>query len=335
MQSVVVGWELYARTHSTITLGIVGLVQAAPILIFALVAGHIADRYPRKLVAVAGQALFALSSIALAALSHSHASIGWFYVCLFCGISARTFGNPARTALLPQIVPNNVLGNAVSWDTSIRRVAVMSGAALGGILLDWTGRAGFMRYMPLFGEGVRSTASAHREGYPFIIYLLTALLGLTSSILLMQLTIPHDSRAAKKPITWESYFAGIQYIRGTHIVLGTISLDLFAVLFGGATSLLPVYQKDILHVGPEGLGWLRAATSAGALVMALVTAHLPPMRYPGPGHAVGFNRFRHRNHGFRLLALDAIIARRACNCRRPGHGQRSCTANAHSDSHPQ
>jgi len=281
MQAVVVGWELYARTHNTVTLGLVGLVQAAPILIFALLAGHVADRYPRKLVAVTGQALFAISSIALAVLSLCHAGIGWFYVCLFCGISVRTFGNPARTALLPQVVPMAYLGNAISWDTTIRRVAVMSGAALGGFLLDWSGRPIFIRYLPNLAHGVHGVHGEHRDGYPAVIYLMTAVLGLTSAVLLTRLSVKQATRVPKAPITWESLMGGIRYIRSTHIVLGTISLDLLAVLFGGATSLLPVYQKDILHVGPEGLGWLRAAPSAGALIMAFVSAHLPPMRHPG------------------------------------------------------
>jgi MFS family permease len=281
MKDVVVGWELYARTHNPMTLGWVGIVQASPILLFALLAGHVADTYHRKYVAAAGQFLYSLCIAFLAYLSLSNAPIPYFYLCLFLGISARTFGNPARTALLPQIVPIPMLGNAVSWDTSIRRVAVMSGAAIGGWLLDWTGKSAFVRGLPIFAAAVHSTSGSHHEGFPSFVYLTTAALGMISVVMLLQLHVGHETVVARQPITWDTLVAGIRYIRSTRIVLATISLDLFAVLFGGATTLLPVYARDILRVGPEGLGWLRAAPSAGALVMALTTAHMPPMRFPG------------------------------------------------------
>lgn len=281
MQSVAVAWELYARTHNPMTLGYVGLVQVAPILMFALFAGHIADKYPRKMIAIIGQLMFTACSFLLAALSLSHASISAFFVCLFCGVTARTFGNPARTALLPQIVPLPQLGNAISWDTSIRRIAVLSGAAFGGWLLDWSGRSPHILHLVRLAGPIHGVAGLHREGYPAVVYLTTAILGLVSAALLTQLRVHHPKRDTKSPITWEALIGGVRYIRSTRIVLATITLDLFAMLFAGATALLPVFQKDILHVGPQGLGWLRAAQSIGALFMALYTARMPPLQYPG------------------------------------------------------
>lgn len=262
MQSVVVGWDLYQRTHRPITLGYVGLIQALPIFLFALHAGHIADRFPRKWIAMLAQLAFCGCSLTLALLSAMHAGIFWFYLCLFCASSARAFGNPARGALLPQVVPRNLLTSAISWDTSLRRIAVMSGAAVGGGLL---------------------AALHHAWG----VYLVTALCGLVSAYLLTRLPnevqneVQNRTSQESKRADWRTLVAGIQYIASTKIILATITLDLFAVLLGGATTLMPVYASDILKVGPKGLGWLRAAPSAGAFIMALALAHLPPFRRPG------------------------------------------------------
>ena len=290
MQSIVVSWELYARTHNPMILGWVGLVQVAPVLLFAIPAGHVADQYSRKTVAIVAQSVFTLCTLVLAALSWTHAAIPLFYLCLFCGMTARAFGNPARAALLPQIVTTAQLGNAISWDTSIRRLAVMSGQALGGYLLEFSGKPTFARLLPAFAASARTVSSTHRAGQPLfaipaVVYLTTATLGTLGVLLLCAIKLNSDvnvaDRLRKTAVTWETLIGGIRYIRSNRIILETITLDLFAVLFGGATALLPIYQKEILHVGPEGLGWLRASSSLGALVMALATAHLPPIRKPG------------------------------------------------------
>jgi len=256
MQSVVVGWELYERTHRPMTLGYVGLAQALPILLFALMAGHVADNFPRRRIAIIAQLVFCSCSLALCALSARSAPIWLFYVCLFCSASARAFGNPARGALLPQIVPLGMLGSAISWDTSLRRIAVVSGAALGGWALAVT-RA------------------------PWAVYMINSALGAMSAMLLVPIAVRAAPAAARERVTWTTLVAGIHYIMRADLILATISLDLFAVLLGGATTLLPVYATDILHVGPDKLGWLRAAPSVGALVTALSLAHLPAFRRPG------------------------------------------------------
>jgi MFS family permease len=256
MQSVVIGWELYQRTGKALTLGYVGLIQALPIFLFALHAGHVADRFARKRIVLTTQTALCLCSLTLAILSITHAAIPLFFLCLFCAGTARAFGNPARSALLPQIVPVELLSSAISWDTSIRRIAVMLGAALGGWLLAWSHRAA-------------------------VVYLVTATTSFLSVLFLARLAVAFQTRPTGERATLKVLAAGLHYVWQSKIILATLTLDLFAVLLGGATTLLPVYARDILHAGPEGLGWLRAAPSAGALVMALSLAHLPPFRYAG------------------------------------------------------
>jgi MFS family permease len=256
MQSVAVGWELYERTHRPMALGWVGLVQALPIFVFALLAGHVADNFPRRRTSILAQVAFCVCSAALAALSARHAPVSLYYLCLFCSATARAFGNPARGALLPQIVPVALLGSAISWDTSLRRIAVISGAALGGWAL-----------------GLVHHAST--------VYLINTGLGLVSALLLFLIHEAGGTGAIRERVTWKTLVAGIHYILRADLILATITLDLFAVLLGGATTLMPIYADAILKVGPEKLGWLRAAPSGGALLMALALAHLPAFRRPG------------------------------------------------------
>ena len=308
MQSVVIQWGLYERTGKALTLGYVGLVQALPIFLFALLAGHVADIFPRKRVAMLAQLGVSVGSVMLALLSAYRAPLPYFYVCLFCISTCRAFGNPARGALLPQIVPTPQLSSAISWDTSIRRIAVMSGAALGGWLLALT----------------------HHAANVFVI---TAILGVVSALMLSLLSDPPPPQTTREPVTWKTLVAGIAYIRHTNIILATVSLDLFAVLLGGATTLMPIYARDILRVGPDGLGWLRAAPSAGALVVALSLAHARPFRFPRQSHAVGRGRVRDCDYRFRPVALDAAFASGAFRRGRAGHGQRGRAADARADTH--
>lgn len=256
MQSVAVGWELYQLSGKPIDLGYVGLVQALPIWLFALHAGHIADRFSRKWVSIIAQVGVCICSGLLAVLSLLHSGLGWFYVVLFLSATMRAFGNPARTALLPQIAPKELLTNAVSWDSSLRRVAVMSGAAMGGWLIALTHHA-------------------------MSVYLTSMIMGIITIILLALISDPPRSNVVHERASMQTLMAGVHYIWRTPIILATITLDLFAVFLGGATSLLPIFAKDILHVGPSGLGWLRAAPSFGALVTALIIAHMPAFRQPG------------------------------------------------------
>ena len=264
MLQVALGWELYERTHSALALGMVGLVTAIPVVLLALPAGHLADRMDRKKIVVAAQAVFILMSVSLAVLSHSNGPIYLMFGILLIRGVAQAYNNPARSALLPRLVPAEVFGNAVTWSSSGFQVAAVVGPAIGGLVI----------------------ALQHRSTGAYIIDAI-----LTTIYLAMLVAIRGDqgakaeaSATALKPrekMTLQSLIAGMRFVMQTKVILAALTLDLFAVLFGGATALLPIFAKDILHVGPEGLGWLRAAPSIGALVVMLTIAHRPPMQKTG------------------------------------------------------
>lgn len=253
-QEAAIGWELYDRTHSAMALGLVGLVQVAPIFLLTFVAGHVADRFDRRRVLMLTQGLMALASLALAWLSFVNGPVSWIYVVLFFIGVNRAFLSPASAALLPQIVPEEHFENAVTWQSTGFQVASVAGPALGGIII-----------------GVRHSATD-----VYLVAVGTAIVFLGCVALLKGRRAPHKA----EPMTWANLVAGFHFVVRTKIILATITMDMFAVLLGGATTLLPIFAK-ILDVGPEGYGWLRAAPSAGAFLMAVGLAHLPPMRKAG------------------------------------------------------
>lgn len=255
MQSVAVGWELYHRTDSASALGFVGLVQFLPVILLSLPAGHAADHFSRKGIMMGALALMASASLGLAILSFTQGPIPLMYLCLLVAGISQAFNSPARWALVAQVVPENVLANAMTWNSSGWQIASVVGPALGGLVIELTGAAG-------------------------IAYLLTALCCLSCAGLVALLHTRSTVRL-REPASLRSLLAGIDFVWSNPIILATITLDLFAVLFGGATALLPIYAKDILQVGPTGLGWMMAAPSLGALVMALILAHRPPLKRPG------------------------------------------------------
>ncbi len=255
MQTYAVGWEVYQRTHSKLALGLTGLAQFLPVLLLALPAGHIADRFNRKYLFQAAQVLSALASLALAALSVWQGPVELVYPCLVVVAVGRTFSAPSRSALLAQIVPIETLGNAVTWNSSGWQIANVGGPALGGLVVALTGQA----------------APA---------YLLAALCSVGCVFLLAPIR-PRPVARAPSSRTLASLLDGIKFLWRTEPLLAAITLDLFAVLLGGATALLPVYAEDILHVGPIGLGLLRSAPALGALVMAVALAHRKPLSRPG------------------------------------------------------
>jgi MFS family permease len=256
MLSVAVGWELYERTGSEFALGLVGLVQFLPVLLLSLPAGHAADRYSRKLILLLSQSTMAWAALGLAALSFLQGPIPLIYLCLLVIGISRAFSMPARSSLVPQVVPAEALGNAITWNSSGWQIASMVGPALAGVVLAVT----------------ELTAWA---------YLLAALCAVACAGLVASIRL-HPPVRKRQPVSLASLLAGLRFVWKTKLILATITLDLFAVLLGGATVLLPVFAKDILHVGPVGLGCLRAAPSIGALVMALYLAHRPPLRRAGP-----------------------------------------------------
>lgn len=255
MLTVAVGWELYERTHSALALGLVGLTQMLPMFLFTLPAGHFADHHNRKRIMMWMTLVQAMASLGLLVVSASKAPTLCTYACLFIAASARTFLWPASTSFLTQLVPRPLFPRAVAWSTGSFHLSAVAGPAAGGAIIAFTHHA-----MPVYG--------------------LNALAGLTC---LMLLSLVHYQQAAssREPMTLNSLVAGFRFVFTTRIIVGTITLDLFAVLLGGATALLPVYAKDILHAGPSGLGILQGALPLGSLLSALILAHSAPMKHAG------------------------------------------------------
>lgn len=256
MQSTAVGWELYDRTRSAYALGFVGLVALIPLVALALPAGHFVDTHDRRRVLVGAQSLFVASSLGLAFVSWRQAPLAAFYGCILLSGIARAFQAPARTALLPRLVPPDVLANAITWNSGGWQLAAVVGPAAGGALI------------------------AAARG-PIPVYVLAAATGTVFLLMAAGIRLRVDDRLPDR-MTLAALVAGVRFVARSKLILATITLDLFAVLLGGATTLLPVYARDILHVGPAGLGWLDAAPALGAVLVAVVLALLPPLRRAGP-----------------------------------------------------
>ena len=255
MIDVAIGWELYERTNRALALGYVGLVQVVPIILLALPAGHVADRFDRKRVALMSLLLLIAGSLSLAAISFTVAPIPLIYLTLFVIGVALAFHRPAVAALLPQLVPAERFANAVTWNSVGWQLASVVGPAVGGLIIAWRHHAG-------------------------IVYVIDAALMMVFVVCLTQIRGRQLVRA-RKAVTVHTLLGGVRFVWHTKEILAAITLDLFAVLFGGATTLLPVFAKDILHVGAEGFGWLRAAPSIGAVLVAILLLGRPPMRRAG------------------------------------------------------
>ncbi|MFN8459937.1 MAG: MFS transporter [Anaerolineae bacterium] len=255
MAGVAIGWELYERTGEPLALGLVGLVQVVPAVLLALPAGHIADRFDRKWVTMVTMFLLALCSLGLGWFSLERTALFWVYLCLLGIGIARTFQNPALASLPAQLVPEEHFTNAVTWDTSVWQASSIIGPALGGFLIALQGNA-------------------------TSVYFITAATLLVVGIL-VSLMRPRRVPPSAEALTLTSLLAGLRFIWDTKVILAAITLDMFAVLLGGATALLPIFAKDILQVGAAGLGWLRAAPAIGAVLAAVVIAHRPPFTRAG------------------------------------------------------
>src|ERR1700730_18255669 len=289
MLAVAVEWEVYRRTHSATALGLVGLVFAIPIVGLSLPAGYLADRISRKHMILVSQIFSAIASAALAFVSWQHlaipnwpvlrasngaltsvaavferhhpqfhfddASIPIIYLLLFIGAVARTFSWAARSSFFPTLVSRDAFANAVTWNNSVFQIGSVVGPALSGLLVAYI-------------------------GFPFV-YLLDALCAFCFFLLILPIRRSKQLRNPAEASTWKSLIAGVRFVFRRKVVLATITLDLFAVLLGGATALMPIFADQILHCGAVGLGWLRAAPAVGAFAMALVVAHFPPMKQAG------------------------------------------------------
>jgi MFS family permease len=266
-QSVGVAWQVYQITHSALALGYTGLALFLPGLVFVLPAGHVADRYDRRRIILTCYTVQAFATIALLWLSlHGISSIWPVYLILFLIGTGRCFSGPAASALVPTLIPKEHFVNAVTWGATIFQIANASGPMFGGLLFT-------LALGSLFGGRFASL-----NGAP-VVYCFT-LLCLFSFIALVSMVKPRAG-GSSKAFTLETVFAGLRYVRSTRLLLGSISLDLFAVLLGGATSLMPIFAQDILHKGPHGLGLLRAMPSLGALGVSLGLLLFPLRRRAG------------------------------------------------------
>ncbi|MGO8750075.1 MAG: MFS transporter [Thermoguttaceae bacterium] len=263
IETVAVGVHVYDRTDDYLSLGWVGLCQALPVMLLAIAGGQIADRFDRRRVMLVTLSLGTAVSAGLAAAAWWELPVGSIYVLLAVGASAHALGTPSRAAILPQIVSSEIFANAVTWNSTVFQIASMTGPAVGGLIIDLAGGTAH--------HGARSTA------YAFALVVVCRILAV-AAIFVLRCQSPIRSRA---PVSLATLVAGIRYVWRTKLILATITLDLFAVLLGGATYLLPAIARDILHVGARGLGFLRSAEAIGAVSMAVLLAHLPPMRRAG------------------------------------------------------
>jgi MFS family permease len=254
MLAVAMGWHIYALTHSAFALGLVGLAQFLPMFLLTLVVGHVADRYDRRRIAAVCQSLESVAALVFAFGTFG----GWIsapviYVLAACVGASRAFESPAVASLLPAVVPRGYLPKATAWATSANQTAQIAGPALGGLLYGIGPGAAYLACTLSFAAAAASVWS-----------------------------IPLQTKPANRaPVTLESVFSGIAFIRKEPVILGALSLDLFAVLFGGATALLPIFARDVLHTGPLGLGLLRSGTAIGALAGTIWLAHFPLRNRPG------------------------------------------------------
>lgn len=287
--SVAAAWQIYQWTHSATALGLVGLVNVIPLLLFVLPAGALADRLDRRLIIIRCMGASAVLSLLLALVSHfadalpplplleatnrflrdiallferhvdpaalrfDQPALPLIYLLLFLQSIVRVIGAPARGSIVPLLVPTSALGNAVTWSSSTFELSTVVGPALGGLAVAWLG------YSSVYALDVLCAGS-----------LALALTG-------VRLLRTPDPRAAPDP----GALAGARFIWRRQTLLAALTLDLFAVILGGVVMLLPIYADQILHVGPAGLGWLRAAPALGAIGMAFLVAHSRPFAHPG------------------------------------------------------
>jgi MFS family permease len=260
IQAVVVSWQIYELTRDPFSLGLIGLAEAVPFIGFALFAGHVADKSERLRISLVSLVVLLGCSLTLLGFSLRpgivHVGRVWpIYAVIFLSGIARSFLQPARSALGAELVPRALYPNAVTWRSSSWQLAEVVGPAIGGLVYGFgSAKAAYAVDAALMAVGVLSLGRIQRERKP---------------------GIPSEDSFLKSLAT------GIRFVRSQPVILGALTLDLFSVLFGGAVALLPVFAAEILHVGPQGLGILRAAPAVGAVLMSLLLAHRPPLRRAG------------------------------------------------------
>lgn len=262
--SVAVGWQMYDETSNALYLGLIGLFQFLPSLLLILVTGSVADRYNRRAIVAICMVVGALCAGALLTITLTHSFAPWliFAILIVFGIE-RAFMSPAVQSLGPNLVPEQDLPNAVAWNSSSWQTAAILGPVAGGLL---------------YGVSAVSAYSA------------ALVLQVLAALLVFMIAKPVQRNAANK-VNWEEILAGFRFIFSEKIVLGAISLDLFAVLLGGAVALMPIFARDILELGPWGLGMLRAAPGVGAIVVAIYLAFYPIRHHAGLAMFIGVGLF--------------------------------------------
>src|SRR5450432_3203887 len=256
MQSVAVGWQVYEITQRPLDLGLVGLAQFLPGILLFPISGHASDRYERRNVLTVCYAGIAVCSALLLVIAQRgiHGLVPIYAVLIVLG-TVRAFNAPASRAILPQLVPEEHFPNAVAWNATFFQAATILGPSLGGLVY----------------------AISHGPSAVYATAVLTGIIAMVTT-----LRIKPEARArAREKMTLKTVFAGLRFIWREKLILGAISLDLFAVLLGGAVALLPVYAREILNTGPWGLGLLRSAPGVGAAVMAVLLAHRPLRGHSG------------------------------------------------------
>src|ERR1700683_358740 len=257
MQAVAVGWQVYEITKRPLDLGYVGLAQFLPAILLFPVSGHASDRFERRHVLSACYGGYAVCfALLLALVQRAGHSVHSIYVVLILIGVVRSFNSTASRSILPQLVPGEHFPNAVAWNASIFQAATILGPSFGGILY----------------------AAFHGPSVVYVVAMLTAIGATISSFRIK----PEVKARPREPLSFKTVFAGLHYIWRKKLILGAISLDLFAVLLGGGVALVPVYAREILHTGPWGLGLLRTAPGVGAAVMAVALAHRPLRGRAGP-----------------------------------------------------
>ena len=290
--TVAVGWELYERTGDPWALGLVGLVQAGPALALTLPAGEVSDRFSRRTVAMLAHLLLGLVALGLAGVSWLGAPVELVYGLMVLAGVGRAFASPALSALLPQLLPAAQFANANAWLVLTSQLASVTGPVVGGLLIAASGTAGAAYLAAAAG-----------------------LLGVVGALATIPAVV---APAAGVPRGGRNLFAGVSFIRRSPVFLAAITLDLFAVLFGGAVALLPIFARDILDVGPAGLGLLRAAPSLGAMATALVVTRMAAWERPGRVLLLAVAGFGIAAVGFGLsrnlaLSLACLCMTGACN----------------------
>jgi MFS family permease len=254
MLVVAVAWQMYELTDSPLSLGLIGLVQVTPYFLFVLIAGHVADVYDRRRIALGAQAVQLAVAVGYAVASFTGTLAPLLiYAGSFCIGTAQAFQSPSVRALLPSLVDREVLSQALAWSNASKKAGVIGGPAVGGLVY-------------ILG--------------PEYVYGISAVLFVVAGVLFTLVRTPAPEVHRDRP-RLAAMWAGVAYIRRTPVVLGAISLDLFATLIGGATALLPIYARDILHMGPDGLGILRSAPAVGALIASAVLIWMPLRRRVG------------------------------------------------------